>query len=48
MLLSENCVACGVCVPICPKSAMRIDKGISAAVYALKCVGFGKRDPRRD
>lgn len=35
------CVACGVCVGQCPKSAISIYKGCYAVVEANLCVGCG-------
>ena len=35
------CVACGVCVKMCPKQAIEIIKGCYAAVCQEKCVGCG-------
>ena len=40
--IGKLCVACGVCVPVCPKFALRINKGVRAVVDASKCVGCGK------
>ena len=35
------CVACGVCMKVCPKGAINIDRGCYAAVDEAKCVGCG-------
>lgn len=35
------CVACGVCVKGCPRSAISIHRGCYAMVNADKCVGCG-------
>ena len=35
------CVACGVCMKTCPKSAIAIYKGCFAQVEDTKCVGCG-------
>ena len=35
------CVACGVCVKACPRTAIDIYKGCYAQVNAEKCVGCG-------
>lgn len=40
--VTEQCVACGCCVKVCPLGAMKIEKGICAVVDAEKCVGCGK------
>lgn len=38
----SDCVACGCCVKVCPKGAIRIWKGIMAEVAMETCVGCGK------
>ena len=38
---STECVACGSCVKVCPKSAIRIVKGVYAEVSTDLCVGCG-------
>ena len=40
--ITKNCVACGCCVAVCPKSALRINKGVRAEVDKEKCIGCGK------
>ena len=40
--IAKNCVACGSCVEVCLKSALRIDRGIRAVVDTEKCVGCGQ------
>ena len=35
------CVACGVCLKVCPREALSIYKGCFAQVDAPKCVGCG-------
>ena len=35
------CVACGVCMKSCPKSAISIYRGCYATVDAARCVGCG-------
>ena len=35
------CVACGVCLKVCPKEAISIYKGCFAQVAEEKCVGCG-------
>lgn len=40
--IGKDCVACGSCVPICPKGAIQIKWGITAYVDREKCVGCGK------
>ena len=37
----SSCVACGVCVKGCPKSAISIYKGSYAVVDTKACVGCG-------
>lgn len=36
------CVACGCCVKVCPREAIAIKGGITAAVDESSCVGCGK------
>lgn len=38
----KDCVACGCCVKVCPKSAIHIYKGIYAVIDIATCVGCGK------
>ena len=40
--IGKDCVACGSCVPICPKGTIQIKWGITAYVDREKCVGCGK------
>lgn len=37
-----ECVACGCCVKVCPRQAIRINQGVFAEIDLLKCVGCGK------
>ena len=39
--IGKECVACGTCVPVCPKEAIQIRWGVSAHVDEEKCVGCG-------
>ena len=39
---TEECVACGCCVKVCPRTAITIWKGIHASVDFEKCVGCRK------
>ena len=39
---TAHCVACGCCVKVCPRSAIRIHHGIYAAVNPEQCIGCGK------
>ena len=41
-IVSEECVACGCCVKVCPLNAISIFKGLYAQVDAVKCIGCGK------
>lgn len=41
-IILNECVACGSCIKVCPKSAVSIYRGIRAAVDTGKCVGCGK------
>ncbi len=38
----RDCVACGCCMKICPKTAISIWHGIAAKVDPETCVGCGK------
>lgn len=40
--IGDECVACGTCVTVCPRSALRIEKGIRSVVDPERCVGCGK------
>ena len=40
-ILQDECVACGCCVKVCPKAAIKIVKGICASVDAKTCIGCG-------
>ena len=37
----DRCVACGVCVKVCPKDAISIYKGCYAQIDEEKCIGCG-------
>lgn len=37
-----DCVACGCCVKVCPRSALSVRKGIMAVVDTERCVGCGR------
>ena len=39
---TNDCVACGCCVKVCPKNAIEIWKGIIAKINFESCVGCGK------
>ena len=39
---TKRCVACGVCVKECPKSAINIFKGCFAVIDEEICLGCGK------
>ncbi|MGI6576968.1 MAG: DUF362 domain-containing protein [Eubacteriales bacterium] len=41
-VVQEDCVACGCCMKICPRSAINIVKGIFAEVEFEKCIGCSK------
>lgn len=40
--VGKECVACGCCVKVCPKSAIQVPHGIIARVDMDKCIGCGK------
>ena len=37
----DRCVACGVCVKVCPKDAISIYNGCYAQIDEEKCIGCG-------
>ena len=38
----KHCVACGTCIKVCPRSAVKVWRGCHAAVAESDCVGCGK------
>ena len=38
----SDCVACGCCVKVCPKGAMKVYKGLYAQVEEALCIGCGR------
>ncbi len=44
--IGSECVACGCCVPVCPKGAIHIAFGITAQVNEEKCIGCKKCSKR--
>lgn len=38
----RKCVACGCCIKVCPRDAIKIHRGIYAIVDNSKCIGCGK------
>jgi MinD superfamily P-loop ATPase len=41
-VVSEECVACGCCMKVCPKGAIVVDRGMRAVVNPARCIGCGK------
>lgn len=41
-LIGKECVACGCCISVCPKTAISILSGITAQIDSTRCVGCGK------
>ena len=39
---TDDCVACGCCIKVCPRNAIDILKGIMAKVDMAKCIGCRK------
>ena len=37
-----DCVACGSCVKVCPKGAIKVYKGLYAQVDEALCIGCGR------
>ena len=42
VIQKKNCVACGCCVKVCPRSAISVPLGIHAEIDYGLCVGCGK------
>ncbi len=40
-VVGKNCVACGACMKVCPRSAIEVKNGVKAVVDADLCVGCG-------
>lgn len=40
--VGRECVACGSCLKVCPKGAIRVVSGVTARVDPKICVGCGK------
>ncbi|MDE7013057.1 MAG: 4Fe-4S binding protein [Kineothrix sp.] len=38
---TRECVACGCCIKVCPKSAITVPEGVYAEVNRDLCVGCG-------
>ncbi|MCR5289716.1 MAG: 4Fe-4S binding protein [Treponema sp.] len=36
------CVACGACVPVCPREALHIHNGMYSQVDETLCIGCGR------
>ena len=41
-VFQTDCVACGSCVKVCPKGAIKVYKGLYAQVDEALCIGCGK------
>ena len=41
--VGRECVACGTCVKVCPRTAIRVASGVTARVDGALCVGCGRR-----
>lgn len=39
--VQNGCVACGVCMHVCPRHAIHVQNGIKAVVNNALCVGCG-------
>ena len=42
--VGRECVACGTCVKVCPRTAIRVASGVTARVDGALCVGCGRCD----
>ena len=40
--VGRECVACGTCVKVCPRTAIRVASGATARVDGALCVGCGR------
>ena len=40
--VGRECVACGTCVKVCPRTAIRVASGVTARVDWALCVGCGR------
>ena len=40
--VGRECVACGTCVKVCPRTATRVASGVTARVNGALCVGCGR------
>lgn len=40
--VGRECVACGTCMKVCPRAAIRVASGVAARVDGELCVGCGK------
>ena len=40
--VGRECVACGTCVKVCPRTAIRVASGVTARVDGARCVGCGR------
>ena len=40
--VGRECGACGTCVKVCPRTAIRVASGVTARVDGALCVGCGR------
>ena len=40
--VGRECVACGTCMKVCPRAAIRVVSGVAARVNGELCIGCGK------
>lgn len=40
-IVGKGCVACGACMKVCPKNAIKVENGIKAVVDESLCIGCG-------
>ena len=40
--IEKDCVACGVCVRVCPRQAIEVHNGLKAVIDESKCIGCEK------
>ncbi|MEG0592035.1 MAG: 4Fe-4S binding protein [Coprobacillus sp.] len=40
-IVKKGCVACGTCMKVCPRNAIKVEDGIKAVIDKSLCVGCG-------
>lgn len=42
VVIQKECVACGCCVKVCKRAAIRVEHGLYAQIDPAICIGCGK------